>query len=336
MRVAIGAVMKDEAPYIIEWTAFHIALGFEIIIADNGGTDDTSALLSALDRAGFITRIDLRNLQQVQLKAYRAIIRTAKSKGVDILGFMDVDEFFCRSHPIVSMMPEMGSSHLADLFRKFSATQFSFHWKNFGGGSSDLDLRKPVLERFHRHAQQTFHPNVNVKSFFLVSSVTNWPSVFTLGSYVISSHWHWAARERWFEDGRRIYRHKPEVDLVTYDHGSILHFPIKSPAEFEKKQARGDVVFKNNKYTSQYYDYYNMNDLDTPLSAQIIETLQQKISELKAAISPHYVPVAPQSLGSKLRAHVAGRGISQVGGLSRQWNLGRIAIGKLLARQGRN
>jgi len=50
-RVAIGAIMKQEAPYILEWVAYHKALGFELIIADNGGADDTTKILTALDAA---------------------------------------------------------------------------------------------------------------------------------------------------------------------------------------------------------------------------------------------------------------------------------------------
>ncbi len=46
--VSIGAVMKQEAPYIVEWVAWHRALGIELIIADNGGTDGTSELLAKL------------------------------------------------------------------------------------------------------------------------------------------------------------------------------------------------------------------------------------------------------------------------------------------------
>lgn len=330
MRVAIGAVMKDEAPYILEWVAFHAALGFEIIIADNGGADDTSALLSALDRAGIITRLDLRNLRRVQLKAYRAIIRTAKKKRIDILGFMDVDEFFCRTHPMDAMRPEMGAAHIADLFDKFSASQFSFHWKNFGGSSDEQDISKPVLHRFQRHAPKSFHPNVNVKSFFSVAAVTGWASILALGSYVTSSHWQWTAKSRWFEDGRRIYRHSPEINLITYDHGCILHFPIKSPLEFEIKQRRGDVVFATNKYTQQYYEFYDVNEIETAFSARFVRELEEKILALEAIIAPFYMPVPPQTFVSRLRAHVLGRGISQVGGVTRQWNLAREAISRSL------
>jgi len=74
-RVAIGAIMKQEAPYLLEWVYYHKALGFELIIADNGGQDDTSKILTALHKTNIITRIDFRFKKTApQIPAYRAIL----------------------------------------------------------------------------------------------------------------------------------------------------------------------------------------------------------------------------------------------------------------------
>ena len=51
-RLAIGAIIKNEAPYLLEWVAYHRVLGVErFFIADNGSTDGGSPLLAALDAA---------------------------------------------------------------------------------------------------------------------------------------------------------------------------------------------------------------------------------------------------------------------------------------------
>jgi Glycosyl transferase family 2 len=60
MRVGIAAAVKSEAPYLLEWIAFHRAVGIEtFFIADNGGHDGTSELLQRLESAGYITRFNL-------------------------------------------------------------------------------------------------------------------------------------------------------------------------------------------------------------------------------------------------------------------------------------
>src|SRR5690606_11488643 len=47
--------VRNEAPFLIEWIAYHKVIGFEnIIIAANPSTDGTDELLAALDEAGEI------------------------------------------------------------------------------------------------------------------------------------------------------------------------------------------------------------------------------------------------------------------------------------------
>jgi glycosyltransferase involved in cell wall biosynthesis len=317
MRIAIGAVMKDEHPYILEWVAYHRSLGFELVIADNGGSDDTSRLLQALAQNGEITRIDLRNLQQVQLKAYRAIIRVAKKQGVHILGFMDVDEFFASQHPIPLPSKNNGVEHIARLFEVYSATQFSFHWRNFGGKSLIKDVSAPVLERFINHSGSDFFQNVNVKSFFTIASMTGPSSYLALGSYVISSHWQWPARKRWYQDGVKIDRYFPDPARTSYTNGFILHFPIKTLKEFEKRSRRGDVVFKTNKYTQSYYDSYNINTYETSISTELAIVLKASIERLRLLVDLP-APINPQTVRQRIYSNWISRGLSQVGGIQRQ------------------
>jgi glycosyltransferase involved in cell wall biosynthesis len=118
-KVAIGAIMKQEAPYILEWVAYHKSLGFELIIADNGGDDRTSEILFALDQAKIIKRIDFRFFKNSpQIPAYRAILRYAKRLKIDIIGFLDCDEFFTRYFPIKTLTPEDGAEYILSEFKQ--------------------------------------------------------------------------------------------------------------------------------------------------------------------------------------------------------------------------
>ena len=56
--LAIGAIFRNEGPYILEWIAHHRLLGIEAIyICDNLSDDGSTELLAALDWAGVITHI---------------------------------------------------------------------------------------------------------------------------------------------------------------------------------------------------------------------------------------------------------------------------------------
>ena len=49
----IITTMKNEAPYILEWVAHHLVIGFDhIVVLTNDCTDTTNAILTRLDALG--------------------------------------------------------------------------------------------------------------------------------------------------------------------------------------------------------------------------------------------------------------------------------------------
>ena len=52
-RVTAVSMMKDEAPYLIEWVAHHLAVGFtDILVYTNDCTDGTDDMLIRLEELG--------------------------------------------------------------------------------------------------------------------------------------------------------------------------------------------------------------------------------------------------------------------------------------------
>jgi len=52
----IITTMKNEAPYILEWVAHHLVIGFDhIVVLTNDCTDTTNAILTRLDALGYVT-----------------------------------------------------------------------------------------------------------------------------------------------------------------------------------------------------------------------------------------------------------------------------------------
>jgi hypothetical protein len=52
-RILLAATMPNEGPYILEWVAYHLAIGFtDIVICTNDCVDGSLALLERLQELG--------------------------------------------------------------------------------------------------------------------------------------------------------------------------------------------------------------------------------------------------------------------------------------------
>ncbi len=90
--VVVVCIVKDEADYLEEWLAYHVALGVDhFVIYDNGSTDGSAELLERFINHGLVTRIDWP-LGGGQLAAYNHALRLFGA-ATRWLAYFDVDEF---------------------------------------------------------------------------------------------------------------------------------------------------------------------------------------------------------------------------------------------------
>ena len=70
-RLAIGAIVRNEGPYLLEWIAFHRVLGVEPSSSPTTPAP-TTALLAALAAAGVVRHLPFPDLpdRRPQLPAY--------------------------------------------------------------------------------------------------------------------------------------------------------------------------------------------------------------------------------------------------------------------------
>jgi hypothetical protein len=107
--------MKNEGPFVLEFVAHHLVLGFDrILIASNDCTDGTDDLLAALHNAGFVQHLDnvVAEGEIPQHAGYNKLRARYGLNGVEWLMVLDVDEFL-----YVSLAGSGGYGCVQDLTR---------------------------------------------------------------------------------------------------------------------------------------------------------------------------------------------------------------------------
>lgn len=273
LTIGIGLIVKDEAPYIIEWIAHHILLGIDkFIIADNSSQDGTKEILAKLSSAGIIKLIHFpgRKGHAPQMLAYSEIIRN--SDGIDWLAFIDADEF------IVTSAGLNFKNLISDLSQNIKIGAIAINWSIYG--SSNQTHRNPglVVERFQQAALQTAPFNKHYKSILRLSSlskVLSNPHYFELKpghSYV---HSNGALMMDSAELGKGL------SEKVIWDPIRLNHYLIKSKDEFNErsKKPRASSMLPNPKDDS-YFRHYDRNEIFKEFDNGWIEEIKRKSAYL--------------------------------------------------------
>lgn len=143
MRTTLIAAVRDEGPFLLEWVAHHLTLGFDrIVVASNDSTDGTHELLDAMAAAGFITHYqhDVDPGKSPQAESYKALRRHCAVDDTDWLMVMDVDEFL-NIHTADHSLQALLHTTDADIIALNSAT--------FGAQGPGRWRPKPVCAQFH-------------------------------------------------------------------------------------------------------------------------------------------------------------------------------------------
>lgn len=95
-RSVLFTAVKNEAPFLLEWVAYHLVIGFtDIVVYANSSNDGTNELLQALDDGGYIhyRHSDPRGGKSPQLHAATSFIAEKFLRSGDYVCWLDADEF---------------------------------------------------------------------------------------------------------------------------------------------------------------------------------------------------------------------------------------------------
>ena len=242
--LAIAAIIKNEAPYILEWLSYHHAAGVtKFYIYDNGSTDATAKILQPFIKSGVVEFIACP-LKAGQLQAYQDAI--ARSRFVcKYLAVIDADEF---------LMPVSGGSlpeEVEKLMEKYpAAAGVAARWRCFGSAGEKKYRQEEVVKRFLWRAVDEFSPNRHIKSIFNPRLALYMPTPhhvqFIWGRCLMSAKGNVVESFQLCE--------MQEDGIFTY------HYFVKSAEEFRDKLKRGTADGTTAR-TEDYFTYHDRNEV---------------------------------------------------------------------------
>jgi len=147
MRALIVTCVRNEAPFLLEWIAYHRHIGFtDFLIYSNDCDDGTDDLLDRLAQMGVVVheRNHARGKKTVQWRALSRARHHPLTDKADWIFGTDVDEFLCI---------HKGDGHLRDLIAACPGTPgFAIPWRMFGNNGVVKFEDRPILEQFTRAA----------------------------------------------------------------------------------------------------------------------------------------------------------------------------------------
>jgi hypothetical protein len=149
-RRAIVTTMKNEGPFILEWLAYHRAIGFDdILVYTNDCTDGTDTMLQMLERKGLVQHRE-NQFRDSGLKPQHAALQASDNepvvKAAKWVTCIDVDEF---------VNIKVGDGTLDALFAAVpDANMISMTWRLFGNCDVHEYEDRPITEQFLRCAPE--------------------------------------------------------------------------------------------------------------------------------------------------------------------------------------
>ena len=140
----IITTMKNEAPYILEWVAHHLVIGFyHIVVLTNDCTDTTNAILTRLDALGYVTfQPNKKGPGGLHRTAIRRAQRLDVVRKAEWLYVTDADEFLnihCGDHSVDALIAASGGD---------GVDVISVPWRIFSYNKRVILRDSPVTRQF--------------------------------------------------------------------------------------------------------------------------------------------------------------------------------------------
>ncbi|WP_170168862.1 FkbM family methyltransferase [Rhodovulum iodosum] len=264
-RVMVATCMKDEGPFILEWLAWHRAVGVtDLVVFTNDCSDGSAELLDRLDDLGEVTHLPNPALAvegdahfQPRALRYTHYLRTLRD--ADFFISMDVDEF---------INIRDGEGRLTDLFAEVGPFDaISMSELNHGSNARRDFERGWVTEQFPAH--QTPKPGKRKAKRGVKTIVRLSPRVARLRNHR-PDFMPQIGPVLWLDGSGRYLSELQRDDEANgadardaYDRVVLEHYPLRSLGSYLMKARRGDVVVANKSVSNRYWRTRNQHAFAT-------------------------------------------------------------------------
>jgi hypothetical protein len=274
-RILLVTTMRNEGPYILEWLAHHLAIGFtDVVICTNDCIDGSPELLARLQDLGVVTHLpsEAGPQEKPQLAAYARAERLPVVAEVDWAMVLDADEF---------LNIKVGDGRVTGLIEAVpDATAFLLNWRLFGN-SGHLDWQPGfITERFTWAARLRDEVNRSYKTLFtridayrckLLPHQPLYPAPERVAAlrYVNGGG---AVLPACFHDGSRGDFLQLGLALASWDLAQVNHYNTRSWDDYLVKHHRGgglDIPWDRD----ASWAIFNKNDeIDLSISRRLAAT----------------------------------------------------------------
>lgn len=270
MTLGLTSIQRDRNPWIVEWLAFHMLVGFErFYLYAHKTRDGMTDTLLRLARHYPIQVHALEDDNSPQLRAYQHA-HTAYGPEVDWMAYLDGDEFlYSPAHDTVGQA-------LATL-NHLPVSAIAAYWMHHGSNGHVDEPGGLILEQYPRHARASFEINRHVKSIVRGAEPVR----------VHSAHVFHTPRGTVDERGRAITQGFMPQYEPSYEHLRINHYSVQSYAYFKASKQRTGAPDSNPHLVrpDSWFFKHDRNECDDGQSHAFRVPLKLKVRELQAHLA---------------------------------------------------